>query len=201
MYVPGEPAAEPFLRAKTVLFRHKPWALLWLGRLEPEEVICLQPVVTLEHDAQQDRYNFQRFFPASGPSSPREVASALPPIHVRQGRLRWVDVDHGLRIPFDEMPVTLSMTATQEGNYLITFEEQHEGGQPAIAGRLSLDLRTGQARLLEGTVPIPNLDKALPGKYRQWRQRYDIRGEVHLAGGGGSATQASPWSASWSTGR
>ncbi|MCJ7544951.1 MAG: AsmA-like C-terminal region-containing protein [Phycisphaerae bacterium] len=182
VYVPGEPAAEPFFRAKTVLLRHRPWAALWHRTLEPQEVVCLEPVVTLEHDAQQDRYNFQGFFPRAGQSAPREITADLPPIHVRQGRLRWVDVDHGLRIPFDEMPVTLSMTAGQEGEYVITFEEQREGGQPVISGRLSLDLRTGQARVLDGTVPIPNLDKALPGKYRQWRQRYDVRGEVRLVG-------------------
>lgn len=182
VYVPGEAAAEPFFRAKTVLLRHRPWAVLWQRKLQPQEVICLEPVVTLEHDAQQDRYNFQRFFPTAGQPPLREITSDLPPIRVRQGRLRWVDVDRGLRMPFDEMPVTLSMTPGQEGEYLITFEEQREGGKPVIAGRLSLDLHTGQARLLEGTVPLPNLDKALPGKYRQWRQRYDIRGEVRLAG-------------------
>ncbi len=181
VYVPGEPSVEPFFRAKTVLLRHRPWAMLWRKKLQPEEVICLEPVVTLEHDAEHDRYNFQRFFPP-GQSLLGGVTADLPPIHVRQGRLRWVDVDRGLRMPFDEMPVTLSMTPGQEGEYLIAFEEQREGAQPVIAGRLSLDLRTGQARLLGGTVPLPNLDKALPGKYRQWRQRYDVRGEVRLVG-------------------
>jgi hypothetical protein len=182
LYPPGDRTAEPFLRAKTVLLRHKPWALLWHRTFQPEDVICLEPVITLEYDVQQDRYNFQRFFPAGGRSSLHGVPVTLPPIHVRQGRLRWVDVDHGLRMPFDEMPLSLSITPAPQGEYLVTFEEQREGHEPAIAGRLSLDLRTGQARLLEGTVPIPNLDKALPGKYRQWRQRYDVRGEVHLAG-------------------
>ena len=113
----------------------------------------------------------------------------LPLIRVRQGRLRWVDVDHDLRVPFDEMPLSLSMVPTAGGQYLITFEERHEGGQPAIAGQLSLDPRTGQARLISGTVPIPNLDKALPGKYRQWRQRYNIRGEALLASSSDATTR------------
>jgi hypothetical protein len=182
VYTPGELSAEPFLRAKTVILRYKPAAMLFGGAIQPAEVICVEPVVTLEYDVQKDRYNFQRFFPAGAALAAQTGANAaLPPIRVRQGRLRWVDVDHGLRVPFEEMPITLSMTPGQPGEYLITFEEQHEGGAPAIAGSLSLDVRTGQARPRSGTVPIPHLDKALPGKYRQWRQRYGIQGEVRLA--------------------
>ena len=183
VYTPGDPAtAEPFLRAKTVILRYKPAAMLFGGAIQPAEVICVEPVVTLEYDVQQDRYNFQKFFAAGAALAAQSGANAaLPPIRVRQGRLRWVDVDHGLRVPFEEMPITLSMTPGQAGEYLITFEEQHEGSAPAIAGSLSLDVRTGQARPRSGTVPIPNLDKALPSKYRQWRQRYGIQGEVRLA--------------------
>jgi hypothetical protein len=184
VYPPGQQSAEPFFKAKTVLLRYKPTALLLTGTLQPAEVICLEPLVTLEHDVQRDRYNFQDFFPAAGQVRPRRTGleTDLPPIRVRHGRLRWVDVEGGMRVPFEEMPITLSMTPGPNGEYLITFEEQQPSGGPGITGRLSLDVTTGQVRLLSGTVPIPNLDKALPGKYRQWRQRYGIRGEVRLVG-------------------
>ncbi len=191
VYPPGQQTAEPFFKARTVILRHKPMAMLLSGVIHPTEVICLEPLVTLEYDVQQDRYNFQGFFPAPGQAHSRSagLVEDLPPIRVRHGRLRWVDVDHEMRVPFEEMPVTLSMTPGPGGEYLIAFEEQQPSGEPGITGRLSLDVTTGQVRLLSGTVPLPNLDKALPGKYRQWRQRYGIRGEVRLVGSAGPSAE------------
>ncbi len=185
LFVPGDTSGEPFLRAKTVILRHKPWDLLFKSKLQCSEVICIAPEVTLTHDAQADTYNFQRllFFSSHQRTDPRfELGWTLPPIRVRQGRLRWVDVDHGLRLPFEEMPITLSMVPGAEGQYIISFEEQHEGSDPVISGRIAVDMRTGKAKLLSGVAPIPNLDRALPGKYRQWRRRYQISGEVHITG-------------------
>ena len=192
LHVPGDPAGEPFFRAKKVVLRHRPWDLLSGGKLQPGELICQAPAVTLEHDVQADRYNFQRLlFTSSHQHAPTQAVatSALPTIRVREGRLRWVDVDQGMKVPFEEMPISLSMVPTPTGQYLITFEEAHQGSQPVISGRLSLDLRTGRATLLSGVAPIPNLDRALPGKYRQWRRLYQVNGEVRISSPAEGAAQ------------
>ena len=183
IYVPGPASPEPFLRAKKVILRHGPWRLLTTGRLQPTEVVCLEPVVTLEHDVRDDRYNFEAFFTAPGGTGRRggdRPVIPLPTIRVRQGLLRWVDTDDHLRMPFDPLPITLVMAPGGDGEYLITVEEQRSGQEAAISGKFSLDVRTGSYRVLYGAVPIPNLDKVLPGKYRQWRQRYNVAGEVRL---------------------
>ena len=193
IYVPGAVSGEPFLRAKKVILRHGPWRLFVTGAIQPTEVICLEPTVTLEHDIQADRYNFQAFFrgPGRGPRWGGTAPQfALPPIHVRQGLLRWVDVDGKMRMPFDPLPVTVSMIPKGNTEYLVTFEEQGHGQEAVIRGRFALSVQTGTARILYGTAPIPNLDKAMPGKYRQWRQRYGVAGEVRLKGGQDAAAAA-----------
>jgi hypothetical protein len=183
IHVPGSLSPEPFLRAKKVILRHGPWRMFVTGKLQPTEVVCLEPVVTLEYDVQANRYNFQAFF--TGPGSAARWGGAWPPfrlpfIRVRQGSLRWVDVDDRLRMPFEPLPVALSMIPKGNTEYLVTFEEQRHGQEAAISGKFALNVQTGAVRILYGAAPIPNLDKALPGKYRQWRQRYGIAGEVRL---------------------
>ncbi len=183
IYVPGPASPEPFLRAKKVILRYGPWRLLATGRLQPTEVVCLEPVVTLEHDVRTDRYNFEAFFAAHGGAGLRGgggTINSLPIIRVRQGLLRWVDTDDKLRMPFDPLPISLVMSPGGEGEYIITVEEQRSGQEAAISGKFALDVRTGSFRIHQGAVPIPNLDKVLPGKYRQWRQRYNVTGEVRL---------------------
>ena len=185
VHVPGSISPEPFLRAKKVILRHGPWRLFVTGKLRPTEVVCLEPVVTLEYDVRADRYNFEAFFSAPGGTGRWGGAFprlSLPPIRVRQGSLRWVDIDQRVRMPFEPLPVALSMVPKGDTEYLVTFEEQRHGQEAAISGKFALDVQTGQVRILYGAAPIPNLDKALPGKYRQWRQRYGIAGEVRLRG-------------------
>ena len=192
---PGQKASEPFFRARNLLLRHNPWKLLLTGKIEPTEVICIEPVVVLEYDVQSDTYSFQRFFSSSsgkGGSGGITANLQLPPIRIRQARLKWVDVDGNLRLPFDEMPITLTIVPAGVGICQVTFEEQQHGNEPVIRGQFSLNQRNGEIKLLSGSAPIPNLDRALPGKYRQWRQRYNITGEVRIkpsqlggSGGGG----------------
>ncbi|MGC9455422.1 MAG: hypothetical protein ACP5HU_11260, partial [Phycisphaerae bacterium] len=170
--VPGEAAPEPFFRASTVLLRHRPWGLFVNGHLEPTEIVCMSPVVTLEHDVRTDSYNASRLFAAARrPTTPEGGAQAS--VRVRDGRLRVVEKDGRLRQTVSETAVEMSMVPLGEDAYEIRFEQSGAVGTDATRGTIELDARTGEVRSISGVVPIPTLEKALPRKYAQLRARYD----------------------------
>ncbi|MFP3937270.1 MAG: hypothetical protein ACLFVW_02930, partial [Phycisphaerae bacterium] len=178
--VPGAEAPEPFFRASTVLLRHRPWGLFVDGQLEPTEIVCMSPVVNLEHDVRTDSYNASRLFAAARRPS-RPAGSSLTGVRIRDGRLRVVEKDGRLRQTISETAVEVSMVPRGEDAYEIRFE-QRGSGEEATRGTLELDATTGDVRSISGVVPIPTLEKALPRKYAQLRTRYDIGGEVRLGG-------------------
>ncbi len=185
LYIPGDPSPVPFLQAETVVLKHYPWSLLFSGRIQPQEVICLEPIVTLEHHVAENEYNVQRLFQlALARWREREggYAGRLPPIRIRQAQLRWVDVDGGLRLPLGMMQLNISMRPREGQEYDVVFENQRAGSPPTVHGRFALDAKKGKIRQISGSASIVGLEGALPRKYRRWRRRYAVTGEVQLRG-------------------
>jgi len=193
LYIPADRSPAPFLQAQTVVLKHYPWALLFSGRIEPQEVVCLEPIVTLEHYVQEDEYNVQRLLKlaiARWRQRRGGYAGRLPSIRIRQAELRWVDVDGGLRLPLGTMQLNISMLPREGQEYTVIFEDQGADSPPTVHGQFALDVKNGKIRRISGSASIVGLEEALPRKYRQWRRRYAVTGEVQLHGEPGAETGA-----------
>lgn len=183
LHVPGAGAPEPFFRAKKVLMRHRPWGLLLGGRIRPTEIVCSDPIVTLEYEAESGAYSMRRLFAIAQQRhllSTRNRPMDLPVILVRSGKLKVVDIEDGNRIPAGELPIELSMIPRGRDGYLITFEEAPPGGQEAMTGQISVDLKTGRIAQESGDLFLERMETALPRRYRQWRELYNLTGKFRV---------------------
>jgi len=182
--VPDTTSPEHFFRAKTVILRHHPWGLFVRGRLEPTEIVCLEPVVTIVHDMQTGTSNAARLLAVArqrykAPSLARQ--EQMPLIRVRDALLRTVQKQAEVHRVIGLKKWNLSMAPRGEGTYLITFEEQRIEARAVIQGSLTLDVATGRIRHI-GQVPIISLHETLPAEYKQWLDRYRIEGGFKYAG-------------------
>jgi hypothetical protein len=173
--VPNSPSAEPFFRAGTVVLRHRPWSLLSRRRLEPTEIVCIAPTVTLKYDPGKRQYTAVELLDAARRRGRLGAAGGfrgrLPIISIRNVRLQAVG----------QMLLNISMVPTEGGKYRVVLAEERGSGQEVIRGTLWLDLVSGETRF-EGEIPIPNLEAALPKEYAQWRRQHKLRGKVLLKG-------------------
>ena len=181
--IPDDRSEGHFFAARTVILKHHPWALFLTGQLHPTEIICIEPTVKVEMDLQTNTFNFAKLLKlAQHPRAGGEQGGywQLPPIHVRRGLLRMVDIEDNL--PYAKNPVPLEMSMMPDGNgvYLVQFEEERIVGQPTIEGSLRLNLLSGEVSSLSGRVPVPRLENILPRKYSQWLQRYGLKGDFKL---------------------
>jgi len=183
LYLPNDRAPGPFFRAEKVLMRHRPWELLVAGRIKPTEIICIEPTVTLEYETRLGAYRLGELFrPGRRGDSPAALnwRELLVPIRVRSGKLAIVDVEGDLRQAVGELPVEMSMARRGEDNYVITFEKSGPAGSETMQGEIVIDLKTGKIVQGSGLVALKTLDEALPRRYRRWRQRYELTGDVRL---------------------
>ena len=189
LFLPGARRAGPFLDAQKVVMRHRPWSLVVRGRLYPTEIVCTEPVVTLEYQARSGTYNVRQLFQGASASNRnwtgqvRQVEE-LPRIYVRDGRLKVVDVDGEHRQQVGEVPVDISMSPAGR-EYEITFEETGSDLQKAMQGKVVVDLASGQITHVAGRLPLESLSKTLPVEYSRWSRRYGLEGEVQLTNVGG----------------
>jgi len=182
LYQRGPKGPGPFFRARRVLMRHWPWAVLVSGRVEPTEIVCIEPILTVEYQADRRAYAFKKWFrPPAQLRAGAGRAIHLPRIRVRDGKLRVLDVAADQRSLAGEVPVDLSMVPREGRYYQVVFEQSPEQPGGTIQGKVVLDLATGRITEASGVLPLASLDKTLPRRYRQWRQRYNLAGEVRLA--------------------
>ncbi len=182
VYAPDDDSPDPVFRASQVLLWHRPWGLFVHGGLQPTEIVCISPVVTLEHDIRTGSYNASRLL-AAAPRPDSPAPSSLTAIRVREGLLRMVEKDGDLRQTVGQVNVELSVLPTGGSVYEVRFEQLPAGSTEAIRGSMELDVAAGEVRSVSGVLPLTTLEKALPRKYAQLRARYDIGGQVRLAGG------------------
>ncbi len=191
--IPKTDAPEPFFLAEKVLMRHRPWDLLLAGGIKPTEIVCIEPVITLEYEAQSRSYTAQRFLAQAlerKELAARKLPMKLPRIRVRGGRLVVVDVEGHVRRRAGEVPLEVSMVPRGRDNYVITFEETSPVGHGRIKGQIVVDLTTGKIASVSGVLPLEKLDKTLPRRYRLWRQRYQLQGEVKFSRSAETSTDA-----------
>jgi len=171
----GPNRSERLLDAETVVLRHRPWSLLTQGRLEPTELVCIAPTVTLEYDTERGRNIIEDLIAAArrgrSAGGPDE---ALPAISIREVRLRLLS---GV-----ETQLNISMVPTGR-IYKIHFEERRDPNAQPMEGTGRLDLATGHFHLEQGEIPsLAYADTILPARYVQWRRDHELRGKVVLTG-------------------
>jgi len=175
--VPKPVGRERFFHADTVVLRHRPWGLFSRRHLEPTEIVCIAPTVTLEYDAETGRYTAEELIAAARRHGRSGQAGLF------KGRLPVVSIrDVRLRMLTGQTRLNVSMVPAGRG-YRLTVEERSVGGRDPLRGVWYIDLATGRLRLEESNIPkIAHADRILPERYAKWRRRYDIRGKVVLKG-------------------
>jgi hypothetical protein len=176
LYAAAGEGGEPMFRAEKVVLRHRPSSLLG-GRLEATEVVCLSPVMTVELQ-RGDQDDGQIKVIGGGKGSGMAWARNLPPIRLRHGLLRLVEVEDGTR-QVREIPLNASLTPAGDNRLLATFEDPRDSSESTIRGQIVLALDSGAVESVTGNVgDLVNLDSALPPRYQKWRQQYDLAGKV-----------------------
>ncbi len=180
MFLPKGNSPDPFFTASHVTLRHQPWSL-FRGKIEPTELVCVDPVITLERNMQTDEVNIQQLADLLGrsPSSGGETR-ALPQCLFRNCTFRLVEVDEGLR-EVEEVHTDMSMKPDSPEACLLTFEERGGGGETASQGSRWYNFRTGKT-VDKGSVPIKYTLFALPHRYTTWLKLYNIRGSIKYEG-------------------
>jgi len=172
--IPGDESAEPFFQARQVLLDHRPWALVLRQRLEPVEIFCVEPIVTLTRDAETGQHTIRKFLAAQPERMEFLQAGDWP-------KPALIARDLLLRQPAGEMGMHLSVLPAGGWTYTVSFEADRPGGKGPIFWSFRYDVDTGAFTSLEGEVPeLARLDRALPAEYRRFRERYNIRGMARL---------------------
>jgi hypothetical protein len=185
----------PFLQAQTVVMNHRPSGLILRGRLEPTEIVCLSPVVSLVEDVNTGRLNTDDIFPLPQVSTqPGRLPLDLPVIRIRDGELNVYDSDAGQLVKIGSTRMSVVLRPREDrGLYQLEFDEQGQSGS-GISGQGTLDTSTGRTQIT-GFFALSDLSKTLPRKYRTWYKRYQITGrprgcEWTMAAHVGATTQS-----------
>ena len=179
----------PFFKGDVVL-NHRPWGLL-AGRLEPTEIICVGPTVTLVQNLQSGKWNAQRMFPVRGRGKLLDKKVRLPLIRLRRAELEIVELLGGQT--FRRRPEPLSVGLVPRGRiYEVTFKD--EAG--SIQGGGTIDTATGRTQI-QGQVGLAGLDKTLPKRFLDWKRKHKLTFEqpwaVSVNLGGAGTTSRPGW--------
>lgn len=193
LYLPSDSRGEPFFSAKTILLKHRPLGLL-RGRLEPTEVTCLGPVVTLVRDMRSGNSNLGQLMPmvnSQQANSFHFAARDLPSIVVRDCLFRFVSVEGTIRST-QQRQLTLSLIPSTSESCRIVFESQRSNGHSDIEGSIDLNLQTGEM-ISRGQLPIRDTVFALPQKYLDLLNRYEIDGAIRFNAKGAMPQGKDAW--------
>lgn len=183
VFVPASGSSHPLVQAKSVILRHRPWSLLLQRRVQPTEIILVEPTITVEQYTDDGTYNFQKLLSRTNIGRSDTTAWALarlPHIRVRGCRLQRVRVMGKLRLPAQTTKWDMSMTPKAPANYVIIIERVKADGQKPFRTSYDLNVPTGKITPLSGSAPIPEIASFLPQKYRKWRERFDVKGVLRL---------------------
>jgi len=182
VHLPASRSPEHFFVARTVFLRYSPWGLLATGRIQSTEIICIEPVVSLDYDAESGLYPALRHFASIGPEGlrPGFGEAGLPPIRVVRGLLRRVEVVGGLRRVAAEKHLNVLMSPVSQMQYRVDFEERPAEKPSRSRGSLVFSVATGKISQESGTL-WSDVGELLPAKYAHWLRRYGIKGSFDFS--------------------
>ncbi|MHC4983266.1 MAG: hypothetical protein ACYTF6_08885, partial [Planctomycetota bacterium] len=164
--VPGDNSPDPLFRASRVLLAHRPWDTLFSRQLSAKEIICFEPVVTVEYYTQRgDRSNVAKFEELArmqrGPPGEAGVPG-LPPIRVRRCTLQAF-THVGGRSRQGQEAVEVSLLPEKEGAWPELSDEQTGAG---LQFRCLYDPASGKATRWTLAGPIRKIASILPPAYK-----------------------------------
>ncbi|MCK5114519.1 MAG: hypothetical protein KAR11_07145, partial [Phycisphaerae bacterium] len=175
----GDDSPYNFLTARRVVLKHNPWGLLLRGRLEPTDIVCIDPVVTIEYDKDHGQNNAAALFKKAAAQSRGKSNSSpmpLPQIHLAGGMLRTVVKQGGVRNPPDEESINCSLIPISESTYEVRVEESHRNQEKIEWVRFVLNVSNGQVEEIAGSASA-RFFRLLPPDYRKWIDRYQLQGD------------------------
>jgi hypothetical protein len=178
--VPGDNSPYPLLRAPKVVLSHRPGALL-SGRLQPTEIVCIDPAVAVEYYGETgEANNLAALARLSRQSRGREGEAVgepppLPTIRVSNCVLR--SYRGPARRPLGEMTVGMSLVPAGEGSYRVVVEEEGTGeaGRRLLA-ELMYNVAKGEPTGGEVSGEILDVARALPPEYAEWVKAHFTEG-------------------------
>jgi hypothetical protein len=168
-----------FFTAREVVLRYDPWTLLSERTLRPTEIVCIEPVINLEHDEDTGVSNAERLSrkaaarvdgPRDGPLPAIRLTNGLLRSRVKQGRQRSIVA---------EEPIDCTFEPIGPQGYAVKVFGPHGGETDAMWASFDLDLATGRLRDVEFTG-THRLFQLLPPRYHDWLQRYSVAGDFRL---------------------
>ena len=173
-----------FFTAKEVVMKHRPWSLLFHGRIEPTDIVCLEPVVTIEYDKDAGESNAEKLFiqASSRQRQQTNIPRSLPRILLKDGKLRSLVKERGRRGPLVEEPFNATLRPVSKDSYEVTVQGPRDGLRKVEWAKLILDVSTGKIQPISWSASERWFNH-LPPKYQEWIKRYNLRGNFNLAEG------------------
>lgn len=172
----GDNAPFPFFTAREVVLRYDPLSLLTQRTIRPTEIVCIDPVVNLEHNEDTGESNAERLFRMAAARSDGPAVDTLPTIQLTNGLLRSRVKQGRQRSTITEERIDCTFRPTAPDRYEVTVRGPHTN---VIWAKSLLDLNTGRLTV-EEFVGTSRLFMILPPRYHDWLQRYEVTGDFEL---------------------
>ncbi len=168
-----------FFTAREVVLRYEPWTLLTKRTLEPTEIVCIEPVVNLEHDEDTGVSNAERLFRQAASRTDGQRLDQLPLIQLTDGLLRSRVKQGRQRSIVTEERIDCTFRPTSPHSYNVTVRGPHGTQNESIWAEFGLDL--ARARLTDVEfIGTSRLFMLLPPRYHDWLDRYEVAGDFEL---------------------
>ncbi|NQU75062.1 MAG: hypothetical protein HQ546_01965 [Planctomycetes bacterium] len=174
-YRRADRTAEELFSADQVMLQHEPLSLLKAGKLAVTEVVCIRPVITVTQDVDCDRWNYQRLF-GTGQSGLARIEN-LPIIRLVDGQLCRNEIVAGVlaAVSSESLTITARPQADKKPFYTVSVASEDSRGEAII------NVATGKLTW-SGLAPLQTIGRALPRRYRQWYERYQVSGRLTFEG-------------------
>ena len=182
--LPGDESPDPPFRARRVSIPHRPLGLLITGDLDPKEIICHDPEITVEYygDTPQQT-NWARLAKLAQGSKAVPGAPGAPvklaPIRLPECRVRAFRVRGNRREPLvgpeQELRLSVSLIPQAESRYELRIGELAADDAP-FESLVTVDMVSGRLLGSRTTGSILDIAKLLPPKYGELIRRHFLRG-------------------------
>lgn len=169
--------------ARTLILRANPRALL-RGRLEPTQIIALDPHVRLCENLDRNQWNYQRLSKPRDPDKPRrplQTPRTLPQILLRAGLIEYSRIHDGALQSVNTMAIDGQLN--HAGGSVYSFDLDSRALDKPAGPRLSGLLNTEGPTI---TATLQNLEfddsirVMLPSQVQQWWSAHQLTGRVRI---------------------
>src|SRR4051812_29475113 len=171
-------------RAHSFLVRADPKALLD-GRLEPTQIVAIEPYVRLAEDVHNGHWNHQGLrrhattLPVSKPGAP---PPQLPEVILRNAIIENCAYDNGQYKTRGTMAIEGKLTPSLESDvyhFILQSRGATQGIGPSVEGKIDMHGGSVTASLMNFRFG-PDLETMLPAQVRKWWHEHEISGRVDV---------------------